>query len=339
MSPKEPNVAVLGAGSWGTALALHCAALGLPTHLWCRDPQMAEQMQSARKNPRYLRDCALPKSLKLGADLDAALAGAQLVILVVPCAAMRGLATRVQQSPALASDAKILAASKGICRNGLATPGCQLLERWPEEQVAALGGPSFALEVAQARPTAVVVASRDIACAQSIQGWLSGPTFRVYTSTDLLGVEMAGALKNVIALAAGICDGAQLGHNARAALLTRGLAEMQRLAHAAGARPETLWGLSGVGDLVLTCTGGLSRNRKVGLALGQGKALTEALDELGMVAEGVHTTQSAMELADRLGVDMPIVQTVSAILNENLTVKTAVARLMDRAMRSENGGA
>lgn len=337
MSQKDPNVAVLGAGSWGTALALHCAAIGLCTRLWCRDAQMAQEMQATRKNPRYLKDCELPESLTVSADLDAVLAGAQLVLLVVPSAAMRELGTRVHQSSALASDAKILAASKGICADGLATPGAQLLELWPPEQVAALGGPSFALEVAQSRPTAVVVASSTKACAQAIQGWLSGPNFRVYTSTDLLGVELAGALKNVIALAAGICDGAQLGHNARAALLTRGLAEMQRLAQAAGARPETLWGLSGVGDLVLTCTGGLSRNRKVGLALGQGKALSQVLDELGMVAEGVHTTQSALALAAKLGVEMPIVETVSAILNENLAVKTAVQRLMDRAMRSENG--
>lgn len=337
MTRKDRNVAVLGAGSWGTALAMHCASIGLSTHLWCRDPQMAEQMRSGRKNPRYLRDCTLPVDLQVGSDLDRALAEAQLVLLVVPSAAMRELASRVHQSPALHPQAKLLAASKGICRDGLATPGCQLLDLWPPVQVAALGGPSFALEVAQARPTAVVVASPELSCAQTVQSWLSGPTFRVYTSTDLLGVEMAGALKNVVALAAGICDGAQLGHNARAALLTRGLAEMQRLTQAAGARPETLWGLSGVGDLVLTCTGGLSRNRRVGFALGQGKVLGEVLDDLGMVAEGVHTTQSAMELAAQLGVDMPIVSTVSAILNENLPVHKAVQRLMDRAMRSENG--
>lgn len=338
MSRKEPNVAVLGAGSWGTALAMHCARLGLPTHLWCRDPQMAEQINSVRRNPRYLRDCDLPPSLNVSSEIDDALVGAALVLLVVPSSAMRELAERVQQSPSLEPEAKIVSASKGICQDGLATPGCQLLDRWPASRVAALGGPSFALEVAQALPTAVVVASPDLACAQTIQGWLSGPTLRVYTSTDLLGVEMAGALKNVVALAAGICDGAKLGHNARAALLTRGLAEIQRLAQAAGARPETLWGLSGVGDLVLTCTGGLSRNRKVGLALGQGKALSQVLDELGMVAEGVHTTQSAMQLAKTLGVDMPIVSTVSAILHENLAVDQAVQRLMDRAMRSEIAG-
>lgn len=339
MSLKDPNLAVLGAGSWGTALALHCASIGLPTHLWCRDAQMATQMQASRRNPRYLRECVLPPEISVSSDLDLAIRGAQLLLLVVPSSAMRSVAEQVQQSPSLDPQAKIVSASKGICRDGLATPGCQLLERWPADQVAALGGPSFALEVAQSRPTAVVVASPELSCAQQIQSWLSGPSFRVYTSTDLLGVEMAGALKNVIALAAGICDGAQLGHNARAALLTRGLAEMQRLAHAAGARPETLWGLSGVGDLVLTCTGGLSRNRKVGLALGQGKALAQVLDELGMVAEGVHTTQSAMELAQKLGVDMPIVSTVSAILNENLAVDSAVQRLMERAMRSESGEA
>lgn len=337
MSQGQAKVAILGAGSWGTALALHCERVGLRTALWCRDVQMAQHMQSQRKNPRYLNDCALPGGLEITAELDGAVQDASLLILVVPSKAMLSLAQRVQKCSSLDPEAKIMAASKGICRQGLLTPGRQLLDLWPASQIAALGGPSFALEVAQSKPTAVVVASPDKACAQEIQGMLSGPRLRVYTSTDLLGVELAGALKNVVALAAGICDGAELGHNARAALVTRGLAEMQRLAEAAGARPETLRGLSGVGDLLLTCTGGLSRNRRVGLALGQGQALDEVLSELGMVAEGVYTTQSAMELATQLGVEMPIVSTVQAILHEQLAVDEAVARLMDRAMRSENG--
>lgn len=296
---------------------------------------MAEQMRNQGRNPRYLQDCDLPSSITVQHDLAKALRGAQLVLLVVPSAAIAELAKKVQEAGGMASDAYFMAASKGICGQTLRTPG-QALERvWPKERVAALGGPSFALEVARAQPTAVVVASHDQDCADALQQALSGPKLRVYTSSDLLGVELAGALKNVIALAAGICDGAELGNNARAALITRGLAETQRLARAAGARPETLWGLSGVGDLVLTCTGGLSRNRRVGLALGQGKALEQALVELKMVAEGVSTTQSAMALARTLGVDMPIVSTVHAILYEDLAIDQAVKRLMDRAMRAE----
>lgn len=335
MSTHPPKVAVLGAGSWGTALAMHCASLGLPTQLWCRDSAQAQHMLQTRRNPRYLKDCPLPDALEISDDLASCLQGAQLVMLVVPSSAILDLAKAVAASGSLDPRAKILAASKGICRDGLATPGQQLLDLWPAPRMAALGGPSFALEVARSQPTAVVVASPDLACAQTIQGWISGPRFRVYASQDLLGVELGGALKNVIALAAGICDGAQLGHNARAALITRGIAEMQRLAQAAGAHPDTLWGLSGVGDLVLTCTGGLSRNRRVGLCLGQGRKLSEVLSELGMVAEGVYTTQSAMQLAAKLGVELPIISTVEAILHEGLSIEQAVTRLMDRAMRSE----
>lgn len=338
MSQPQSKVAILGAGSWGTALALHCVGIQRPTHLWCRDSAMAQHMQATRRNPRYLRDCSLPPALEIGSELDAAIQGASLIVLVVPSSAILELGQRVRQSAQLDPAALVMAASKGICRQGLSTPGHQLMDLWPATQVAALGGPSFALEVAQAKPTAVVVASEDKNCAQTIQTLLSGPRLRVYTSPDLLGVELAGALKNVVALAAGICDGAQLGHNARAALVTRGLAEMQRLAQAAGAQAETLRGLSGVGDLVLTCTGGLSRNRRVGLALGQGAKLPEVLAELGMVAEGVKTTQSAMELAAKLGVEMPIVSTVQAILHEGLAIDEAVQRLMDRAMRDEITG-
>jgi glycerol-3-phosphate dehydrogenase (NAD(P)+) len=341
---KVPTVAVLGAGSWGTALALHCVRRRLATRLWTRSREHFEAMARERVNTRYLRDFPLPDVLTLEHDLSRALAGADLVILSIPSHGLR--ATLVQVREALAGLAAqgqeprpyYLIAAKGVEIDTLATMADVAQETLPEghaKRMAALGGPSFAAEVAQGLPTAVVVAGADRAAAAAIQQWMHGDGLRVYVSDDVVGVELGGAFKNVIALAAGVCDGAGLGQNARAALITRGLAEIGRLCLALGADPATLSGLAGLGDLVLTCTGGLSRNRRVGLALGQGRPLPEILAEMGMVAEGVNNTLSAHRLAEREGVDMPITQMMHAILYQGTSVRRAVEALMQRDLKPE----
>ena len=332
------RVCILGAGSWGSALAIHCGRLGHQTRLWGRDAALMDEIARTRSNPRYPLGQPFPETVEPGTSLSWALEGADVVLVVVPSHAFRDLAGQLQAHLSRATLRKLpfIAASKGIEAGSLATPVEILRSSLPElARVAALGGPSFAAEVASGLPTAVVLATENPADAEELQLLLSGDSLRVYSSDDLIGVELGGALKNVIALAAGVCDGAGLGHNARAAVMTRGLAETQRLATRLGARTETLWGLAGVGDLILTCTGGLSRNRRVGLALGAGRMLDEILAEVGMVAEGVRTTQSAFELARREGVDMPIVETMHGILYEGLQVGQAVRNLMDRALRAE----
>lgn len=336
-------VSVLGAGSWGTALALHARRRGLATRLWARTAEHAGEMARERRNGRYLPGSRLPDDLLVTAELDAALAGAALVILSIPSHGMRE--NIVQLRAALAEQRSgrpplYLIAAKGVEVESLRTMIDVLEEELPEghrERVAVLGGPSFAAEVAQGQPTAVVVASRTRAVAALIQRLLSGHGLRVYVSDDVLGVELGGAFKNVIALAAGVCDGAGLGQNARAALITRGLAEITRLSLAMGADPATLAGLAGLGDLVLTCTGGLSRNRRVGLALGEGRRLPEILAEMGMVAEGVKNTLSAHRLAAREGVEMPITAVMHAILYEGFDARDAAAALMQRDLKPERG--
>ena len=344
--PPPPTVTVLGAGSWGTALALHCARRGLTTRLWTRNREQLEAMTQTGVNARYLPDFPLPAALTVVHDLAAALSGADFVILAIPSHGLR--ATLVQVRATLATLAAAgaephpyyLVAAKGVEIDSLQTMADVVRETLPKghaERMAALGGPSFAVEVAGGLPTAVVVASADPAVAAAIQQWMHGDGMRVYATHDVVGVELGGAVKNVIALAAGVCDGAGLGQNARAALITRGLAEIGRLSIALGADPVTLSGLAGLGDLVLTCTGDLSRNRRVGLALGQGRALAEILDEMGMVAEGVNNTLSAHRLAQREQVEMPITQIMHAILYEGTSVRRAVAALMQRDLRPERG--
>lgn len=335
------TVAVLGAGSWGTALAIHAARRGRPTVLWTRTAEHHAAMAAEGRNARYLPDFPFPAGLRTTADLGAALEGADLVVCGIPSHGMRQGMRAVAAWFAAHPEAKApmyLIAAKGVEVDTLDTMHRVLAQELPaahRERIAALGGPSFAAEVAQALPTTVVVGCEHPGVAASIQQLLSGDGVRAYVTDDVLGVELGGALKNVIALAAGVGDGAGLGQNARAGLITRGLAEMSRLAISLGALPATLSGLAGLGDLVLTCTGGLSRNRRVGIALGQGKTLQAILGEMGMVAEGVNNTLSAHRLAQRQGVDMPLVATMHAILYGGMAVRDAVGALMGRALRAE----
>jgi glycerol-3-phosphate dehydrogenase (NAD(P)+) len=337
MTASSPVVTVLGAGSWGTALALHAARRGLPTRLWTRSAEHHAAMLADGRNRRYLADFAFPAGLAVHADLAGALAGAALVILAIPSHALRGALERVREA-VTGPPPMWLVAVKGVEVDSLATMAEVVEQTLPAahaRRMAVLGGPSFAAEVAAGLPTAVVVASHDREVAGTIQHMLHGDGLRAYYSGDVVGVELGGAFKNVIALGAGVCDGAGLGQNARAALITRGLAEIGRLSAALGADPATLSGLAGLGDLVLTCTGGLSRNRRVGLALGQGQKLAAILQEMGMVAEGVNNTLSAHRLALREGVEMPITAMMHAILYEGISVRTAVTALMQRDLKPE----
>lgn len=337
--PSLARVTVLGAGSWGTALAIHMARRGVPTRLWTRTEAHAAAMRAEHKNPRYLSDQPFPPGLEPSADLAEALAGADLVICAIPSHGMRDVIRRVRAAlDETAPPPMYLIASKGIEVDSLANMHEVLQQELPEahrERIAVLGGPSFAAEVAAGKPTTVVVASSDPKVRLAIRQVLSDEVMRAYDTDDVIGVELGGVLKNVVAIAAGIGDGAQLGDNARAGLITRGLAEISRLAISLGAHPATLAGLAGLGDLVLTCTGGLSRNRRVGVALGQGRQLDEILAEMGMVAEGIKNTLSAHKLAQQQAVDMPLVATMHAILYEGLAVPDAVNALMGRALKAE----
>ncbi len=297
-------------------------------------------MASEGRNGRYLPDFPFPEGLTTTDDLSEALDGAELVICGIPSHGMRSMMRRVAEVYAgrAASAPMYLIAAKGIEVDSLANMHQVLTAELPPEhrdRIAALGGPSFAAEVARGLPTTVVVGSEHEPVRMAIQQLLSGDGVRAYVTDDILGVELGGAFKNVIALAAGIGDGAGLGQNARAGLITRGLAEISRLAIALGALPATLSGLAGIGDLVLTCTGGLSRNRRVGIALGEGKKLEQILEEMGMVAEGVKNTKSAHHLAQQQGVEMPLVAMMHAILYEGMAVPDAVHALMGRALKAE----
>lgn len=330
------NCAVIGAGSWGTALALQLARVGHTTRLWDHQPARAAAMQAARENTQYMPGFEFPGTLSVTADADEALAGAELVVPVVPSQAIRRVFT--EMAPKLGGARAICSASKGIEVDTLLTMDEVLTEVLPVElhgRICCLSGPSFAKEVAKGLPTAVVVAGRDAAVCHEVADTFHGGFFRVYTSEDLAGVEVGAALKNVIAIACGVSDGAGLGTNARAALITRGLREISRLAIARGGHELTLMGLAGMGDLVLTCTGDLSRNRRVGLGLGQGKTLAAILEELGQVAEGVVTAKSAWMLAQREGVEMPITEQVYRMLYEDKPVWDALRDLSGRARKHE----
>lgn len=339
--PALPRVTVLGAGSWGTALAIHAARRGWPTRLWTRRTDHFEAMRSEGANARYLPDFKFPEALTATDDLALALQDPGLVICAIPSHGMRTAMKRVREvldGQTREREPMFLIAAKGIEVESLSNMHEVLQQELPEahaSRIAALGGPSFAKEVAAGKPTMVVVAAHDEPIREAVQQLLSGQSMRAYVTDDVLGVELGGTFKNVIAMAAGIGDGAGLGDNARAGLITRGLAEISRLATALGAHPATLSGLAGMGDLVLTCTGGLSRNRRVGIALGQGRSLQEILDEMGMVAEGVKNTKSAYKLAKQMSVDMPVVATMHAILYGDMDVRQAVSALMGRALKSE----
>lgn len=341
--PKTPEgaaaaqVAVVGAGSWGTTLAHHLGARGCRVRLWVFEPELARTIAATRENDLYLPGVRLHPGVEPTSDLATALAGAGLALFVTPSHVARAAARAA--APLLPPGVPVVVASKGIETDTLST----MADVFAAELAPAggrplvfLSGPSFAREVAAGLPTAVTAASRDAAAARAVQGLFSSPAFRVYTTDDVPGVEIGGALKNVIAIAAGICDGLGLGHNARSALITRGLAEMTRLGVALGARPGTFAGLAGLGDLVLTCTGDLSRNRTLGMALAKGRTLAEITGATRTVAEGVRTTAAARSLALRLGVDMPITEQVHRILYEGVAPRVALQELMTRDLKDES---
>ena len=327
--------AVIGGGSWGTALATVLADKG-PVRLWARSAEVVEGINSRHQNPRYQTELTLPEHLTASGELAEVLAGAELVCVVVPSHAMRTVMTAA--APYVPAGVPIVSASKGIENSTLLTMEevlTEVLPRGYRTDFAFLSGPSFARETIQRMATAVTVAARFHDVAVAVQKAFNTSWFRVYTTEDVTGVELGGALKNVVAIAAGVADGMGLGHNSRAALLTRGLAEVSRLAVKRGANPLTLAGLAGMGDLVLTCTGGLSRNRHVGIQLGKGRTLGEILGEMNEVAEGVRTAQSAHQLALKEGVDMPVTREVYRILYEDKSPAVALADLMGRGARRE----
>jgi len=327
--------AVLGAGSFGSCLAMLCAREH-DVKIWSRRPDVAESINRERRNPRYLSQFEFPERVEATGDLRDALAGRELVIIAVPSHSLREVMR--EAGPFIEPGAVVVSAVKGIeFETGLTMNGVleEVLDAEHHPRLVALSGPSFAVEIASRQPTVVTLACREEAFAISVQATLSCPWFRCYTHSDVIGVETAGALKNVIAIAVGMADGIDSGHNARAALMTRGLAEITRIGVAQGAEPETFLGLSGMGDLLLTCTGDLSRNRRVGLGLGQGRRLEEIVEELGEVAEGIQTTRAAVRLAERLGVEAPITNLVREVIDGERTPVEAGHALMTRQLRSE----
>jgi glycerol-3-phosphate dehydrogenase (NAD(P)+) len=330
------KIGVIGAGSWGTTLANLLAKKGHEVILRVHEADVAVEMKKTRINAVYLPDIQLSPRLEITENLEEAVSGRDLILSVTPSQVTRSVLK--EALPHIPERAIIANASKGIELDNLLTISQVCAEILPESMFrnyCVLSGPTFAREVAMEMPTAIVAAAADKAVSQFVQETFSTGYFRVYTNRDVIGVELGGSIKNVISIAAGISDGLGLGHNTRAALITRGLAEMARLGAELGAQPSTFAGLAGMGDLVLTCTGDLSRNRTVGMKLGQGMRLSEILGEMRMVAEGVKTTQSAYSLSRRLGVDMPITEKVYQILYEDKPARHAVLELMARDLKSE----
>jgi glycerol-3-phosphate dehydrogenase (NAD(P)+) len=330
------KIGAIGAGSWGTTLADLLARNDNSVTLWAYEKDLVERMSRTRENDLYLPGFTLADNLAFTADLADAVEGCDLLLLVPPSQVMREVLR--QAAPHIAAGTLVVSASKGIENETLKTMSEVLEEVLPPgkaEQPVFLSGPSFAREVASGMPTAVVAASRDDEAARRVQEVFSTRNFRVYTNDDVIGVELGGALKNVIALAAGVSDGLGFGYNTRAALITRGLAEISRMGLALGANPATFSGLAGMGDLVLTCTGDLSRNRTVGMELGRGKSLQEILAGMKMVAEGVKTTLSAYQLAKKLEVEVPITEQMYRILYEEKDPRQAVTDLMMRELKAE----
>jgi len=325
--------AVLGAGAWGTALADLLARNGEQVTIWALEPDVVTSINTAHEHPVFLAGAKLDERLRATDDLDAALNDARLVCVATPSQHLRTVLRR--GAPSLSTTATLCVASKGIEQGTLALMSDVVCEEAPSHQVVALSGPSFAAEVVAHQPTAIVAASSDPGAAEAVQDAFSNSSFRVYTHDDIIGVELGGSLKNVMAVATGICEGLDLGFNARAALITRGLAEMMRLGLALGADAETFAGLAGLGDLVLTCTGSLSRNRALGVEIGRGKTLDETLAGRQTVAEGVITTRSTRALAERLDVEMPIVRSVYDVLFEGRAPRDAMTDLMARDPRAE----
>ena len=332
------HIAILGGGSWGTALAIVLSNAHQPhgISLWVRDLALAESLGRSRENATYLPGHKLRETVLVTSNLESVLENASLVLGAIPAAHARGVYQQIL--PYLVRGTVIVSATKGLepeTHLRMTEVLSQMIPAGHAPRVAVLSGPSFAVEAASGHPTAVVLASRDPSLANELQQDFASPSFRLYTNEDVLGVELAGAMKNVIAIAAGACQGIGLGSNSLAALITRGLAEMTRLAVALGARPETLSGLAGLGDLVLTCTGGLSRNRHVGLELGKGRSLQDILAGMKMVAEGVGTAGALLALAREAGVELPITEQVSAILHEGKSPQDAIRSIMDRPLKRE----
>lgn len=332
----DKTIGVIGAGSWGTTLADMLAKKGNRVTLWAYEQELVSEMQTNRENRVYLPGIKLSENLNFTGELTAAVKDKELLLFVVPSQVLRGVL--LAAVPHIAPDAIIVSASKGIELESLKLISQVYDESLSEalyRKFAVLSGPSFAREVAMEMPTAVVAAAADPLVAKRVQDIFNCRFFRVYTNSDVVGVELGGAVKNVIAIAAGIADGLGFGSNTRAALITRGLAEISRLGQALGARAETFAGLAGMGDLVLTCTGDLSRNRSVGIQLGKGRTLPEILAEMRMVAEGVKTTESTCLLAWKLGVEMPIAFKVNEIIYSYRPARDAVIELMSRDLKAE----
>jgi len=325
-------IAIVGGGSWGTALAIHLARSAGAVRLWAREPEVVEGIRTRRRSPWYLPDLEIPSGVAATTEVAEAVRGASLVVVVVPS---EFFAATLKSVGPLSDAVPIVTATKGFDPERHLRMSEVVGEQFPHARVAALSGPTFAREVALGRPTAAVIASRDDALAGELQKRLGAREFRLYANRDVVGVEAGGALKNVMAIATGLVDGLGLGENARAALITRGLAEMTRLAVALGAMSATLAGLAGLGDLVLTCTGSLSRNRQLGIALTKGETVAAVEDRTRMVAEGVRTVTSALALARRHGVSMPICQEVGAVLFDGKAPTDALASLLERPLRRE----
>jgi glycerol-3-phosphate dehydrogenase (NAD(P)+) len=329
------QAAVLGAGSWGTALAIHLASVGHGVTLWGRDAGLIAEMQGRRANPTYLPDITFPPLLRPVASLDEARAGARHVIVAIPSHGLRAVVREAANE--IPAGTVLVSATKGIEAGSLQRMSEIIQnETGHRHAVVALSGPSFAAEVARHLPTALVAASTDEEAVKAVQDQFRGPAFRLYGSEDVVGVEIGAALKNIIAIAAGVTESMSLGHNAMSALITRGLAEISRLACAMGGRRESLSGLSGLGDLVLTCTGALSRNRHVGIELGRGRSLEEILAGMRMVAEGVRTTSAALALGEKYGVELPIAGQMAEVLAGRSTPAAAVGNIMLRPQRVEH---
>jgi glycerol-3-phosphate dehydrogenase (NAD(P)+) len=333
MNRRAEPMTVIGAGSWGTALAILLARDGRRTQLWSRDAAQLDAMRGARRNVRYLPDAAFPESLQVAVDLEQALEGARDALIAVPSHAFRATLEGIR--PHLAPHTRIAWATKGFEIESGLLPHQVVREVLGATPGAVLSGPTFAKEVGAGLPTAMTVASPDEHFAKELAQSLSGPSFRAYTQTDIMGVEVGGAVKNVIAIGSGIADGMGYGANTRVALITRGLAEMMRLGVKLGAQRETFMGLAGLGDLVLTCTDDQSRNRRFGMALGRGESKAVAQSAIHQVVEGVAAARAVHHVAQRLGVDMPICREIYGIMYENKPVGSAVQALMGREVRSE----
>lgn len=329
------RIGVIGSGSWGTAIAIHLARTGHDVRLWARDAALASAMAATRENAIYLPGVPLPQELSPTADLEKALDDTQFVVIAVPSHGVRHVARLA--APVLPRGCTLVSATKGLEEGSLLRMSQVLRQELTESgEIVVLSGPSFARELARNLPTALVAAGESPAVVESVMAHFRSPALRLYGSSDVIGVELGGSLKNIIAIAAGVVEGLGVGHNALAALITRGLAELSRLAVAAGAQPNTLAGLAGLGDLVLTCTGDLSRNRSVGIALAKGESLKDILARTKMVAEGVRTTEAALALSAKHGIELPIASEMSDVLAGRTDPQTAVRNLMGRKQKLEH---